>query len=148
MVSATWRFLRLGKRTAHHDCVSAASQRLANVAASAHAAVGDDRHIPRCFFKVSVTRCRAVDRGSDLRNSESKHSTRSASGSGPYTNQHRSRPALHYLKSHIVADCVSYDHRDTHLAAKFFKIKRPVLRGNVTHSGNRTLHNKNVRASF
>src|SRR6266480_2359445 len=148
MVAASWRFLRLSKRAAHHDRVCAASQRLANVAPSAHATVGDDRQIPRCFFEVSVARCRAIDCGSHLRNPESEHTTRSASGSGPDTNQDRSRPTLHYLESHIVPDCVSHDHRDSHLAAKFFKIERLVLRRNVTDSGNRALHNENVRTSF
>src|SRR6476646_801779 len=148
MVAASWRFERLGKRAAHHDRVCAASQRLANVAASAHAAVGDDRHIPRCFFEVSIPRCRAIDRGSHLRNPESEHTTRSASSSRPNTNQNRRRTALHYLASYIVPDCVSHDHRDTHLAAKSFKVERLVLRRNVTHSRNCALHNENVRASF
>src|SRR4029077_4671056 len=148
MVAASWRFVRLGKRAAHHDRVCAASQRLANVAASAHAAVGDDRHIPRCFFEVSVARCRAIDRGSHLWNPESEHTTRSASSSGPDTNKDRSRPALHYLESHIVPDCVSHDHRDTHLTAKFFKIERLVLRRNVTDGGSCTLEHEKVRASF
>src|SRR5258705_4153662 len=148
MIAASRRFVSLGKRAAHHDRVCAASQRLANVAASAHAAVGDNRHIPRCFFEVSIARCRAIDRGSHLRNPESEHTTRSASSSRPDTNQDRSRPALHYLKSHIVPDCVSHNHRDTHFAAKFFKIERLVLRRNVTDGGNRALHNENVRASF
>src|SRR5205085_2833730 len=148
MVATSGRFVRLGKRAAHHDRVCAACQRLANVAASAHAAVGDDRHIPRCFFEVSVSRCRAIDRGSHLRNPESEYTTRSASSSGPDTNQDRSRPALHYLESHIVPNCVSYDHRDTHLTAKFFKIERLVLRRNVTDGGNRALDDENVRASF
>src|SRR4030095_15849124 len=31
MVAASWRFVRLGKRAAHHDRVCAASQRLTNV---------------------------------------------------------------------------------------------------------------------
>src|SRR5947207_15749497 len=148
MVATSWRFVRLGKRAAHHDRVCAACHRHANVAASAHAAVGDDRHIPRCFFEVSVSRCRAIDGGSHLRNPESEYTTRSASSSGPDTNQDRSRPALHYLESHIVPDCISHDHRDSHLAAKCFKSERLVLRRNVTDSGNRALHNENVRASF
>src|SRR4030095_5090130 len=107
------------------------SKRLANVAASAHAAVGDDRHIPRRFFKVSITCCCAVDRGRHLRNPESEHTPRSASGSGPHTNPDRSRSAFHYLKSHFVSDCVTHDHRDAHLPAKFFKIERLVLRCTV-----------------
>src|SRR5438874_5377395 len=148
MVAASWRFVSLGKRAAHHDRVCAASQRLTNVAASAHAAVGDDRHITRCFFEVSVARCRAIDRGSHLRSPESEHTTRSAGSSGPDTNQDRRRPAFHYLESHIVPDCVSHNHRDTHLTAKFFKIERLVLRRNVTDGGNRALDNENVRPSF
>src|SRR4029077_12499733 len=148
MIAASWRFVGLGKRAAYHHRVCATSQRLANIAAFVHPAVGDDGHIPRRFFEVSTARCRAIDRGSHLRNPESEHTTRSASSSRPYTNQNRGRPALHYLESYIVPDCVSHDHRDTHLAAKFFKVERLVLRRNVTDGGNCTLHNENVRASF
>src|SRR5262249_31218401 len=57
-------------------------------------------------------------------------------------------PALHYLERHIVSNRVSHDDRDTHLAAKFFEIERPVLRRNVTDRGNRALYHENVRASF
>src|SRR6476646_3481483 len=148
MIAASWRFVRLGKRASHHDRVCAAGQRLANVPASAHPAIGNDGHVSRGFFEVSVARCRAIDGGGHLRNSESEHTTRSTSSSGPDTNQDRSGPALHYLESNIVSDCVSHDYRDAHLTAKFFKIERLVLRRNVTHGGNRALHNENIRASF
>src|SRR3954468_13262995 len=147
MIAASWRFVRLGKRASHHDRVCATGQRLANVPASAHAAIGNDGHVSRGFFEVSVARCRAIHRGGHLGNSESEHTTRSASSSGPDTNQHRSRAALHDLESNIVPNCVSHDYRDPHLTAKFFKIERLVLRRNVTHGGYRALHNENVRAS-
>src|SRR5262245_22345079 len=146
MVAAPWCLLRLGKGASHHDRVRAASQRLANIAAFAHTAVGDNWYIPRRFFKVSVTRCRAVDRGSNLRNAESKYTARGASGSGTNANQDCSRSAFHYLESHIVPDCVSYNHRDAHLATEFFKIERLILGRNVTDSGNRALHYENVCA--
>src|SRR5215472_15328289 len=109
MVSASWSFVSLGKRAAHHDRVCATSQRLANVAASAHPAVSDDRHISRCLFEVSIARCRAIDRGSHLGHTEPEHTTRSASRSGSHANQYCSRPAFHNLESYVVTDCVSHD---------------------------------------
>src|SRR4029453_8685702 len=124
MIAASWSFLRLGKCAAHHDCVRAASQRLTNVAAFAHSAVGDDGHVSRCFFEISIARCRAIDCGRHLRNPKSEHTTRSASGSRTNTNQYRRRPALHYLESYVVTDGVSHDHRNTHLTTKSFKIQR------------------------
>ena len=62
MIAASWRFVRLGKRASHHDRICAAGQRLANVPASAHPAIGNDGHVSRGFFEVSVARCRAIDR--------------------------------------------------------------------------------------
>ncbi len=45
VVAAAGRFLRPGKRAPDHHSVCAASERFANVPASAHSAIGNDRHI-------------------------------------------------------------------------------------------------------
>src|SRR4051812_45635696 len=73
VVSASGRFMRLGKRAAHHDRVCAASQRLANVSSSAHSAVGNDRHVSRCLLEVSIARSRTIHCGSYLRHTESQN---------------------------------------------------------------------------
>src|SRR6266849_6669183 len=73
VVTGTRRFLSTSERTTDHDCIGAASERLANVAAFAHPAVSDDRNVTRRFFEISIARGRAIDRGGHLRNTESKH---------------------------------------------------------------------------
>ena len=146
MVAAARRFVRLGKSAAHHDGVRAARQRFANVAASAHSAIGDDRHVARCFFEISIARRRAIDGRSDLRNTQPEHTARSAGRSRSDADQNRGRPALHDLEGHIVTNRVSDDHGNAHLAAKFFQIERFILGRNMPDGGNRALHYEHVRA--
>src|SRR4029077_13637130 len=126
----------------------ATGERLANIAASAHSAISDDWHVARCFFEVSVARRRAIDCRSDLRNTQSKHTARSASRTWADTDQNRSRPTLHNFESHVITYSVSYNHRNAHLTAKFLQVERLVLRRNVSHRRNRALHDENVRASL
>ncbi len=73
VVSAAGRFLRFGKRAAHHHGIRAASERFANVTASAHPTIRDDRHVTRCFLKVSIARRGAIDGRRYLRDTEPKH---------------------------------------------------------------------------
>src|SRR5206468_3993956 len=76
VVTGTGRFLSTSERAADHDCIGAASERLANVAAFAHPAVSDDRYVTRRSFEIAVARGRAIDRGSDLRDAQSEHAAR------------------------------------------------------------------------
>src|SRR5213076_1330519 len=121
MIAAARRFVRFGECAAHHDRVCATGQRFANVATSTHPSIGDDRHVTQCFFEVSVTRRRAIDRRGNLRNTKSKHAARSASRPGSDADQNRRWPTLHDLEGHVVANSISDDYRDTHFTAKLFK---------------------------
>jgi hypothetical protein len=49
-----------------------ACERLANISALAHAAIGDDRNVTRSFLEVGVARCRAIDGRRDLGHAEAK----------------------------------------------------------------------------
>src|SRR5437667_2423957 len=133
MVSTAGRFVRLGEGTSHHDSVGTAGECLANIAASAHSAISDDWHVARCFFEVSVARRRAINRRSNLRNTESKHTARGASRTWADTDQNRGRPTLHNFESHVIPYSVSDNHGNAHLTATLFQIERLVLRRNVSH---------------
>src|ERR1700730_3502528 len=148
MVSTAGRFVRLGEGTSHHYSVRTAGECLANIATSAHSAISDDWHIARCFFSVRVARRRAIDRRSDLRNTQSKHAARSASCTRADTDQKRSRPALHNFESNVITYIDSHNHGNEHLTAKLFQIERLVLRRNVSHRRNCALYDENVRASL
>ena len=56
--------------------------------------------------------------------------------------------AFHYFQSHIVADCISDDDRDSHFAAEFFEVERFIFGGNMAHGRDRALHDENIRARF
>src|SRR6266516_3983668 len=148
MIAAARRFVRFGECAAHHDGVCATSQRFANVATSTHPSIGDDRHVTQCFFEVSVTRRRAIDRRGNLRNTKSKHAARSASRPGSDADQNRGWPTLHDLEGHVVANSISDDYRDTHFTAKLFQVERPILRRNMPDCRNCALHHENISASI
>src|SRR4030095_2479701 len=148
MVSTTGCLICFSKRAAHHDGIRATSERLANIAASAHPAISDDWHVSRCFFEVSVARRRAIDCRSDLRNTQSKHTACSARRPWADADQSRSGPTLHDFESHVITYSVSYNHRNAHLTAKLFQVERLVLRRNVSHRRNRALYDENVCAGL
>src|SRR5262245_39370030 len=127
MVSTAGRFERFGEGASDHYSVRAASERFANIAASAHSPISDDWHVARRFFEVSIARRGAINSRSDLRHTESKHTTRSASRPGSNPDQNGSRPTFHDFKGYIITNSVPNDHRNAHLAAKLFQIKRLVL---------------------
>ena len=99
MIAGAGRFLCFRERASDHDRVRSAGQRLANIAAFAHAAVGDDRDIARGFFEVSVAGRRAIDCRRNLRHAEAEHAARSARRAGTYADEHRGRSAFHDLKA-------------------------------------------------
>src|SRR3989442_13682702 len=107
MITGAGRFLSTSERAADHDGICATSERFANVAAFAHAAIGDDRNVTRRFFEISIARGCAVDRGGHLRNPESKNPARGASWAGAATNKHPGRCAFQDTESALLATGVS-----------------------------------------
>src|SRR5207247_8768307 len=101
MITGARRLLRASKRAADHDCIRATRERFANVAALAHSAVGDDWDITRRFFEISVARGSTIDRGGDLRHTQSKHTARSASCSRTDANDNADRAAFHNFQRYI-----------------------------------------------
>ena len=140
--------MRFGEGAADHDGVRAAGERLADVAAFAHAAVGDDRNVARCFLEISVARRGAIDRRGDLRDAEPKDAARSAGGARSDADQDRGRTAFHDLEGGVVTDGVADDDRDPHVAAKFRELERFVFGRNVPDRRDGALHDKNVGTRF
>src|SRR5439155_18714990 len=148
VVTGAGRFLSTSERAADHDGICATSERFANVAAFAHPAVGDDRNVTRRFFEISVAGGCAIDRGSDLRHAESKHTARGASCAGSDTNKHASWAAFHDFESDVITNSVSDDHWNAHVGAKFCEIERFVLGGKVARGRDRALDDINLCARF
>src|SRR5438105_14157990 len=110
MITASRRFMGFGKGASHHNGVGPAGERLANIPAFAHPAVGDDRDKAGSFFEIGVARGRAIDGGRNLRHAKAEDPARSASCSRPDSHQNRGRSTAHALERHIVADGVANDH--------------------------------------
>ena len=133
MVTGARRFVRFCKCAPDHDGIRAASEGFANIAALAHAAVGDDRNVARGFFEVGIAGSGAVNRGRDLRHAETKDAARSAGGTGTDPDQNCCRSAFHNLEGNVEADGVTDDDWDPHFAAEFFQVERFILRRHVAH---------------
>src|SRR5919106_561976 len=82
VVTAARRFVGAGKGRADHDGVGAAGDRLGDVAAGSHPAVGDDVHVaPRIEKMLRARRGRVGDRRR-LRNAYAEHASGRARGAG------------------------------------------------------------------
>src|SRR5439155_16797119 len=79
VITAARRFVGFGKGASHHDSVGPAGERLADVPALTHSAIGDDRHKARRFFEIGVARGCAIDRGRNLWHTKAETAARSAS---------------------------------------------------------------------
>src|SRR5438132_7374376 len=115
MITATGRFFRERERASDHDRVRTASERFANIAAFAHAPVGDDGNIARSFFEISVACGGAIDCRRYLGHAETKHAARSARRAWTNADEHSRRTALHDFESNIESYRVADDHRDAHV---------------------------------
>ena len=73
VVAAARRLVGAREGRADHDRVGARGERLADVAARRHAAVGDDRHVAAGPLVVEVARGRGVGGGGHLRHAEAEH---------------------------------------------------------------------------
>ena len=115
VVAAARRFGRLRERRADHDRVGAAGERLAHVAAGAHAAVGDDRHVAagardRTRRARRRSRCVAVTCGTPMPST----SRLVQAAPGPDADQQAGDAGLHQLERRREADAVADHDRDAH----------------------------------
>ena len=128
MVAAPRRFVRFRESAADHDGVRAAREGFANIAAFAHAAVGDDRDVTRGFLEIGVARRGAINRGRHLRHTEAENAARGAGRSGPDADEHRRGTAFHDFQRDVVSDGVPDDDGNAHLPAEFCEVERFIFR--------------------
>src|ERR1043165_4171772 len=122
VITAAGSFISFGESAPYHDSISAAGECLTNVAAFAHAAIGNDWNKSRRSFEVGIARGRAIHGGSDLRYPQPKDAARGTGRPRTDADKNSGRPAAHDFESNVVSDRVADNDRDPHFTAEFLKI--------------------------
>ena len=148
IVASARRFGGLGKGRAQHHGVGAAGHRLAQVAAGADAAVGNDAHIAAGALVIILPGGGAFQRRRNLRYAHSGNLTGRAGGAGADAHQHGVNPSFHQLAGHGVTDAVAHHHRNLQRANQLGENQTPVAAGNMPRRGNGGLHYHDVGAGF
>src|SRR5260370_28630813 len=120
----TWSFGRLRERRTDHDCVGTTGECFAYVAASPHAAVGDDRYVAAGSGVEGVTRSGAIHGRGHLGYANAEHLTTGARRARSHANEQTGDPRLHQLKRRAEADAVANHDRHTHAGAESRKVER------------------------
>src|SRR6185436_12302071 len=146
VIAAAGGFLRARERGADHHGVGPGGQRLADIAARRHAAIGDDRHVTARPLVVEVPGGRGIRGGGDLGHADAEHLAARAGGAGADPDQQRVHARLHQLEARLVGDDVADDERNRQMLLELLQVDRGVLGGHVARRGHRGLHDEEVRA--
>jgi hypothetical protein len=141
-----WRFLGAGEGSSEHDGVSASSECFADVAAVAHAAVGDDWDVASGVAEVLIARRRAFNGGGDLGYAYAENFTGCADSAGPDTHEHTGDPGLHQFLGRLVSNGVTNDNGDADVLDKLFKDQTSRRGGDVTSARDGGLNDKDISA--
>jgi hypothetical protein len=98
-----------GQRGADHHGVGAAGEGLGDVAAGAHAAVGDDLHVAAALVQVPHPGRRGVGDGRALRDPDPEHLARRAGGPRADPDQDADGPRPHQVEGRLVRGAPSDD---------------------------------------
>ena len=122
------RLLGAGQRRADHQHVRAGGDRLGQLAAAAHAAVGDDRHVAAGLGEVRVARRRDVADGGHLRHADAEHLARRARGARADADEDRRGALVHQREGGLGVGRVADRDRDGHVARELGERQRVVAR--------------------
>ena len=121
-------------------------ERLADVGADAHAAVGDDRDAHAASPHVLVTRGRDIGRGSHLRHADAEHASCRACGARTDADQDARDAGLHQLERRLVMDAVADDDRDVACPDQLLERELVVRLGRMPRGEHCALDDKDVGA--
>ena len=122
--AAAGRLVGAGQRRADHHGVGAAGDRLGDVAAGAHAAVGDDLDVLAGLEHVRRARAGDVGDRRRLRDAEAEDAARRARGAGADADEHAGRAGAHEVQARVVAGAAADDDRDADLADELLEVQR------------------------
>jgi len=111
VVATAGRLISACQRRAEHYGVGAAGDRLGDVAAIAHPAVGDHLHVVAGLEHVLRTRRGHVGDRGGLGHADAEHAARGADRSRPDADEHARRARAHEVKALIARDVLRRDDR-------------------------------------
>ena len=120
------------------------SDRLGELATSAHPAVGDDRHVPAGLIEVGVASGRDIADGGHLRHPDAEHLARRARGARPDPHEHGGGTLFHEREGCVRVRRVADRDRDGHVAGELGERQRVVLARDVAGRRDLALHEEEV----
>ena len=144
--AATGSLLRAGQRGPEHERVRARGDRLGQLAAAAHAAVRDDRHVAAGVIEERVASGGHVADGGHLRHADAQHLARGARGARAHAHEDRRDALAHQLVGGVIRGGVADRDRDAHPARELGQLERVVAGGEVAGGAHLRLDEEQVRA--
>ena len=124
MVAPAGRLVRGGQRRADHDGVGAAHDGLGDVAAGAHAAVGDDVDVDAGLVEVAHAGGPGVGDGGGLRHADAEHAAGGAGVAGADADEDAGGAGAHEVQRRLVAGAAADDDGDVELADEALEVER------------------------
>ena len=138
------RLVGARERRADHHGVGAAGDRLGEVAAVAHPAVGDHLAVvARLEHVLGAGRRDVGDRGG-LRHADPQHAARGARRARADADQHGRRAGPHQVQPGVIARAAAHHDRDRQLADELLEVEHVPLRGDVLGRDDRALDHEDV----
>src|SRR5215472_11878026 len=135
-----------GQRRADHDGVGPGGERLADVGADPHPAVGDDGHVPARAPEVLVAGGGDVAGGGYLGHAHPEHAAGGAGRAGAHADEHAGDAGLHELEGGVVLHAVADHNGDGDRAAQLLEGELAVAAGAVPGGEDRALDHVDVGA--
>src|SRR3954454_19225346 len=133
---------------ADHHGVATAGEGLRDVAAVAHAAIGDDVDVLARLEHVLRARGRHVgDRGC-LRNADAEHAAGGAGSARADANEHAHGARAHEVEARRVRGAAAHDDRDRHLADELLEVERLRVLGHVLRRDHGALDHEDVETGL
>ena len=134
----------LGEGGAEHDAVGAADDGLADVAASAESAVGDDADVAPGAAEVVLAGGGAFEGCGDLGDADASYLAGGAGRAGPDADEDAVDAGLHEFLGHLVGDAVADDYGDFQGVDELGEDEAPVAAGHVAGGGDGGLDDDDV----
>ena len=138
------RLVGARERRADHHRVGAAGDRLRDVAAGAHPAVGDHAAVVAGLEHVLRARGRDVGDRGRLRDADAEHAARGARRAGADADQHAGGARAHQVQAGVVAGAAAEHDRDRQLAHELLEVEHVALAGDVLGRDHGALDDQDV----
>ena len=148
IIAAPRGFRGLGKGRPDHHPVGPAGNSLAQIAAGADAAIGDDRYIAAGAVEIILPGGGAFQSSRYLGDADAGNFPGSAGRAGADAHQNSVNAGFHQFPGHIIADAVAHDDRHIQGFQQFGENQAPIAAGLMAGGGDGGLHHYNIGAGF